>query len=112
MTDRCIYCNQLRPHHAPDCQALWPGRSAAPIPSNVVSLKGDPIPAGQPVADVVKAAEWLLNAATAGEITGVAFTAHYRDGASEARMQGMLNYSNVGRLFSLANSLDDQLSKS
>ena len=81
------------------------------MPSNVVSLSGEPIPAGQPVEAVVERAHWLLQAAASGEINGIGAVLHWRDGSTTTISCGMASFSQVGRLLSLATALAAELEK-
>lgn len=80
--------------------------------SNVVSLTGEEIPAGQPVEAVVERAKWLLEAAQSGQIDGVAIVVHWADYSTGAFMAGVTSYSMAGRLSLLLNATIDELKKS
>ena len=67
--------------------------------SNVVGLRGQEILDGrEPVSDVVKECEALLERALSGEITGVIAIQHWRDQATGYLISGQVSYAMVGRL--------------
>jgi hypothetical protein len=80
--------------------------------SNVVSLSGEEIPSGQPVEAVVERVKWVLEAAEAGQINGIAVVLHWPDGATGAFMAGVTSYSMAGRLSLLLNETIDAMKKS
>lgn len=70
--------------------------------AEIFLLNGGPIAdPREPRADVIKLAEQLLEAAKAGEVTGLVVALHYADGASGQRCAGVATYATVGRMESL-----------
>lgn len=68
----------------------------------VVGIRGQMVSQpGKVNEEVVKKAEWLLEAAKAGQIDGVAIALHWSDDAGGEIFAGILGYSIIGRLFSL-----------
>lgn len=82
--------------------------------SNVVSLNGAPVEnVRAPDPEVIKELRWLLAAAEAGEVNGIAYAVHYFDGTSGNRWVGHLTRREVGALFGvmtrLSSNIDDHL---
>jgi hypothetical protein len=80
--------------------------------SNVVGLKGQPVVDRRtPLPEVIKQAEWILEAAKSGEIVGFAIAVDYSDSATGNFRTGMVSYSTVGRLQMLSKRILEDLAK-
>lgn len=78
--------------------------------NKIVSLNGAPILApGTPQPNVVAFAEWLLEAAKAGEITGVGAVLLWRDGATSWRLRGVVSYGLLGQTVQLQQCILEEL---
>ena len=72
----------------------------------VVGLRGiTPPQPGKIDPDVVKQARWLLDAAEAGQIIGLAAAVNWADDAGGNFIAGRVTYSMIGRLHKLQNSI-------
>ena len=80
---------------------------------DVVGLRGrDVFTAGEPREDVIQLAEWLLEAAKAGEVVGLHTVFVYRDECTGARQAGWESYAVAGRLDSLKMAVIESLGES
>ena len=67
--------------------------------SNIVGIHGQPVMQERRPNDlIIKRLEWLLEAARAGEVVGLASAYVFHDGSSQFTINGVISYSMVGAL--------------
>lgn len=78
--------------------------------TKIVSLSGEPIQDPRvPDPDIVKFAEWLVEAARSGEIRGLAIAYHYADDSGGHNHLGWASHSMIGRLHAVQNQMAEAL---